>query len=169
MFDANGTCYYVMENIQGQTLFDLMTTMHATGQSMEPARATDLLFRLLDILHYLHAMGVYHCDIKPGNIFIQPDGTPKLIDFGAVRTKTLQHQGLVQITPGYTPPGILPRTPERNRPLVRHVRAGRHVLRIAYGPGSPPGGPAFRGGPQPEGDQLRGPAEDIPHELPFRD
>ncbi|HRN24898.1 MAG TPA: hypothetical protein PK077_11175, partial [Akkermansia muciniphila] len=26
MFDANGTCYYVMENIQGQTLFDLMTT-----------------------------------------------------------------------------------------------------------------------------------------------
>ena len=30
--------------------------------------------------------------------------TPKLIDFGAVRTKTLQHQGLVQITPGYTPP-----------------------------------------------------------------
>ncbi len=93
MFDANGTCYYVMENIQGQTLFDLMTTMHATGQTMEPAQATDLLFRLLDILHYLHSMGVYHCDIKPSNIFIQPDGTPKLIDFGAVRTKTLQHQG----------------------------------------------------------------------------
>lgn len=43
MFDANGTCYYVMENIQGQTLFDLMTTMHATGQTMEPAQATDLL------------------------------------------------------------------------------------------------------------------------------
>ena len=97
MFDANGTCYYVMENIQGQTLFDLMTTMHATGQTMEPAQATDLLFRLLDILHYLHSMGVYHCDIKPSNIFIQPDGTPKLIDFGAVRTKTLQHQGLVQV------------------------------------------------------------------------
>ena len=42
MFDANGTCYYVMENIQGQTLFDLMTTMHATGQTMEPAQATDM-------------------------------------------------------------------------------------------------------------------------------
>lgn len=53
-------------------------------------------------------MGVYHCDIKPSNIFIQPDGTPKLIDFGAVRTKTLQHQGLVQITPGYTPPEFYP-------------------------------------------------------------
>ncbi|MFQ7534494.1 MAG: serine/threonine protein kinase, partial [Akkermansia muciniphila] len=167
MFDANGTCYYVMENIQGQTLFDLMTTMHATGQTMEPAQATDLLFRLLDILHYLHSMGVYHCDIKPSNIFIQPDGTPKLIDFGAVRTKTLQHQGLVQITPGYTPPD-LPRTPERNRSLVRYVRTGRHVLRIAHGPGSPSCGPAFRGGPQPESDQLRGPAENLSHELPFR-
>lgn len=108
IFDANGTCYYVMENIQGQTLFDLMTSMHASGQSMDPAQAMDLLFRILDILHYLHSMGVYHCDIKPGNIFIQPDGTPKLIDFGAVRTKTLQHQGLVQITPGYTPPEFYP-------------------------------------------------------------
>ncbi|MCQ5042165.1 hypothetical protein NE654_13925, partial [Akkermansia muciniphila] len=37
MFDANGTCYYVMEKIHGQTLFDLKTTMHATGQTIEPA------------------------------------------------------------------------------------------------------------------------------------
>lgn len=108
MFEANGTFYYVMENIQGQTLFDLMTAMHAAGQSIAPDQAMDLLFRLLDILGYLHSVGVYHCDIKPGNIFIQPDGTPKLIDFGAVRTKTLQHQGLVQITPGYTPPEFYP-------------------------------------------------------------
>ena len=108
MFDANGTSYYVMEKIQRKPLFDLMAAIQPTGPSMQTARATDLLFRLLDILHYLHSMGVYHCDIKPGNIFIQPDGTPKLIDFGAVRTKTLQHQGLVQITPGYTPPEFYP-------------------------------------------------------------
>ena len=77
MFDANGTCYYVMENIQGQTLFDLMTTMHATGQTMEPAQATDLLFRLLDILHYLHSMGVYHCDIKPSWSWVSRKDPPE--------------------------------------------------------------------------------------------
>ena len=131
MFDANGTCYYVMENIQGQTLFDLMTTMHATGQTMEPAQATDLLFRLLDILHYLHSMGVYHCDIKPSNIFIQPDGTPKLIDFGAVRTKTLQHQGLVQITPGYTPPEFYPGRRSELGPWCEMFELGA-TLRITY-------------------------------------
>lgn len=108
MFDTNGTFYYVMENIQGQTLFEVLTAMRAAGQAIAPNQATDILARLLDILAYLHSMGVYHCDIKPGNIFIQPDGTPKLIDFGAVRTKTLQHQGLVQITPGYTPPEFYP-------------------------------------------------------------
>ena len=134
MFDANGTCYYVMENIQGQTLFDLMTTMHATGQTMEPAQATDLLFRLLDILHYLHSMGVYHCDIKPSNIFIQPDGTPKLIDFGAA-PKPSSIRGLSRSRPAI--PRRLTPTPERNRPLVRYVRTGRHVLRIAHGPGPP--------------------------------
>lgn len=30
----------------------------------------------------LHAVGVVHCDVKPGNIFLRPDGPPVLIDLG---------------------------------------------------------------------------------------
>ncbi len=107
-FDANGTTYYVMENIHGQTLHDMKTARAISGQNMTPEQISTLLFNLLDILEYLHSHDVYHCDIKPGNIFVQPGGQPKLIDFGAVRTKTLQHQGLVQVTPGYTPPEFYP-------------------------------------------------------------
>ncbi len=107
-FDANGTTYYVMENIQGQTLHDMKTARAISGQDMTPEQISTLLHNLLDILEYLHSHDVYHCDIKPGNIFVQSGGQPKLIDFGAVRTKTLQHQGLVQVTPGYTPPEFYP-------------------------------------------------------------
>ncbi len=107
-FNANGTTYYVMENIQGQTLHDMKKARSISGQDLSPEQISTLLYRILDVLEYLHGMGIYHCDIKPSNIFIQSDGTPKLIDFGAVRTKTLQHQGLVQVTPGYTPPEFYP-------------------------------------------------------------
>lgn len=108
MFDINGTFYYVMEQIKGNTLYEILTTMHASGLTMPSDQAKKLLLNILDVLTYVHSQGVFHCDIKPGNIFVQPDGTPKLIDFGAVRNKTLQHQGLVQITPGYTPPEFYP-------------------------------------------------------------
>ncbi len=108
MFDVNGTFYYVMEQIKGNTLYEILTTMHASGLTMPSDQAKKLLLSILEVLTYVHSQGVFHCDIKPGNIFVQPDGSPKLIDFGAVRNKTLQHQGLVQITPGYTPPEFYP-------------------------------------------------------------
>ncbi len=108
LFDENGTFYYTMEYIQGKTLYEVMMAMRAKGERMSPEQAEGLLVYVLEILEHLHRQKIYHCDIKPGNIFIMPDGMPKLIDFGAVRSKELQHQGLVQITPGYTPPEFYP-------------------------------------------------------------
>ncbi len=107
-FRANGTVYYVMELIVGQTLHEVMESLKKSGSSFTQGQAEGLLVNMLDILEHLHDHGIYHCDIKPGNIFIMGNGMPKLIDFGAVRTKALQHGGLVQVTPGYTPPEFYP-------------------------------------------------------------
>ena len=108
LFTENGTIYYAMEYIEGKTLHCLMQEMSESGQVLDASQLDGLLMNILDILESLHSQQIYHCDIKPGNIFIMPDGMPKLIDFGAVRSKELQHQGLVQITPGYTPPEFYP-------------------------------------------------------------
>jgi tetratricopeptide (TPR) repeat protein len=43
-----------------------------------------LMRRLCAPLTFLHGSGIVHRDLKPGNVFIRPDGTPVLVDFGLV-------------------------------------------------------------------------------------
>lgn len=40
-----------------------------------------LAARIAGALGYLHAQGICHRDLKPSNILLQPDGTPRLLDF----------------------------------------------------------------------------------------
>jgi TonB family protein len=47
-----------------------------------------LLEPVADAIDYAHRAGVIHRDIKPANIMVQPDGQPKLMDFGVARLET---------------------------------------------------------------------------------
>jgi tetratricopeptide (TPR) repeat protein len=38
--------------------------------------------RLCSTLAFLHGEGIVHRDLKPENVFVRPDGTPVLVDFG---------------------------------------------------------------------------------------
>lgn len=54
----------------------------------------------------IHAIGVVHRDLKPGNIILAPDG-PRVIDFGIAQlaeATALTHTGLRVGTPGYLSP-----------------------------------------------------------------
>lgn len=76
-FEANGTCYYVMEHLGDTTLKDYVSTKGP----LDEAEAVSLFVRITAAVGSLHAQNRLHLDIKPSNIMM-PNGTPKLIDFG---------------------------------------------------------------------------------------
>jgi serine/threonine protein kinase len=42
----------------------------------------DILLQVCSGLQYAHKQGIIHQDINPANIFVQPDGQVKIVDFG---------------------------------------------------------------------------------------
>jgi serine/threonine protein kinase len=59
-------------------------------------------------LDALHQVGLVHRDLKPGNVMLGPDGSPRLIDYGMLRPteagRTLTATGAVVGTPAYMAP-----------------------------------------------------------------
>jgi len=49
-----------------------------------------IIISVASALGYAHEKGILHRDVKPSNILIDADGTPKLVDFGLARAETQQ-------------------------------------------------------------------------------
>ncbi len=77
--DAEGTLI-VMEYVPGRTLSEL-----ADGKPVAPEQAVPILRGVAEALDHVHAEGVVHRDIKPGNVLVRDDGTVKLADLGIAR------------------------------------------------------------------------------------
>ena len=75
------TYFMVMELIHGRTLRDVR---RSEGMLL-PRRAAEIAAETAAALTVAHQAGVYHRDIKPGNIMLTPDGTVKVTDFGIAR------------------------------------------------------------------------------------
>jgi len=77
----SGTYFMVMELIQGRTLRQIVKTEGA----LMPRRAAEIASETAAALSIAHQHGVYHRDVKPGNIMITQDGVVKVTDFGIAR------------------------------------------------------------------------------------
>ncbi len=102
-FEANGTAYFVMPFVEGTTFDEVIREREALNRSFTEEELIALLHKVLDALAYLHDRGIYHRDIKPGNILITKIGTPVLIDFGAARQRLSERSLTVIESPGFTP------------------------------------------------------------------
>lgn len=75
---------------------------------LPPRVAAELLEKVARAVHFAHEQGVLHRDLKPGNILLTQDGTPKVADFGlawrADHDETLTHTGMILGTPNYMAP-----------------------------------------------------------------
>ena len=101
---ADGRSYFVMEWLQGETLYDRMWQRRPTLDE-----ALDILDQVCDALESAHEKGVIHRDLKPANVFLTPvrgrRDLVKLLDFGVA--KLLEP---LDATDGKSPQPLAPQT-----------------------------------------------------------
>lgn len=86
----DGTYYIVMEFVRGS---DLKTGIKQRG-FIHPRKVAEIGAQVCQALSVAHNLDIIHCDIKPQNIMVQPDGNVKVMDFGIARAKnSLKDQG----------------------------------------------------------------------------
>ena len=73
-----GRPYIANEYVKGQTMKDMLDFR----TSIPIAEAVGYMLQLTSALFYAHQHNIIHRDIKPQNIYVMPDGTIKLGDFG---------------------------------------------------------------------------------------
>jgi len=80
--DNEGDQYYlVMEYVEG---LDLKRLVEAEGP-LDCASAVDYVRQAADGLAHAHARKMVHCDIKPSNLIVNPQGVVKILDMGLAR------------------------------------------------------------------------------------
>ena len=98
-----GLSFIVLEYVDGLDILE-----YATRHQLSREARLRLFLRVCQAVQFAHQNLVVHRDLKPGNILIARDGTPKLLDFGisklldpdALQTAT----ALQALTPQYASP-----------------------------------------------------------------
>ncbi len=100
--EDGGRPFLVMERLEGHPLDHHLKVGNAPGIDQKLA----LIRQILDGLQAAHDAGVVHRDIKPSNLFVQSDGTVKILDFGLARLQasTLTANGQIVGTPDFMSP-----------------------------------------------------------------
>jgi serine/threonine-protein kinase len=94
--EDNGIPYIVMELVEGDPLEKLI----ASEERLPLVECLRIMADVCSALGYAHRQNVIHRDVKPANIFVQPDGRVKLLDFGIARLEERKDQGLNLTRPG---------------------------------------------------------------------
>jgi tetratricopeptide (TPR) repeat protein len=100
----NGLPYFVMEYIDGPWL-----TAFAADRRMPVDDRVRTFLDVCSAVDYAHRNFIIHRDLKPGNILVDPDGVPKLVDFGICK---LLRAGAIAATDS----AVAPMTPDYASP-----------------------------------------------------
>lgn len=97
----DGRPYLVMEYVDGVPLHEFCE------QEADLDARLELFVGVCDAVSYAHRNLVLHLDLKPHNVLVTPDGTPKLLDFGIAKLLHGGHEelhGPRPLTPEYASP-----------------------------------------------------------------
>lgn len=101
--EDGGSQYIVMEYVSGPTLKEVIQQRGC----LEPIEAVRIAKEIASALESAHRNNLVHCDIKPHNILVMPDGHIKVTDFGiarAVSASTMTYSGSVMGSVHYFSP-----------------------------------------------------------------
>jgi eukaryotic-like serine/threonine-protein kinase len=82
-----GRTFMAMEYVQGT---DLKTLLRRRG-TLPIEESVGLVIQVCAGVGYAHRAGLIHCDLKPQNILVTPDGRAKITDFGIARALVTVH------------------------------------------------------------------------------
>jgi hypothetical protein len=125
--------FLVMEFVNGGTL----KAHTRPGSLLAIPRVADIVFKVCHALEYANTQGLLHRDIKPDNILLAEDGTPKVSDFGAAY---LTNADTTQVIGVGTLPFMPPEHFEGAEPNVQHDIYATGVMAYLLLTGSYPHG-----------------------------
>jgi len=95
--------FYTMEFLASGTLLDQRAQLRGN-----PASAAEIIEKIAWAVHHAHEQGIYHRDLKPGNVLMKDDGEPIVTDFGLAKLREadvqLTRTGAALGTPAYMSP-----------------------------------------------------------------
>lgn len=94
--------FIAMEYVEGRSLGRVL----GGGLRFGDEDILSIMGQLLEALDHAHANGVWHRDIKPGNLILANDGRLKIADFGIARIESMALTQVTSVvgTPGYMAP-----------------------------------------------------------------
>ena len=107
-FDVEDEAFYmVMEFVPGESLAQRLSNLQIQGKLFPLPEIVQLFQAITEAVAYAHDRGVIHCDLKPSNVLLTPEGQPVLADFGIskiINAERLTATNDVLGTPHYMAP-----------------------------------------------------------------
>jgi serine/threonine-protein kinase len=117
---ADGTPFIAMELVHGLPITDYLDR-----NGLDLRQRLRLFRQVCDALQTAHQRGIVHRDIKPGNVLVDADGQPRIIDFGIAKVLDGESVGL-----------SLPKTGTRMQMFTPEYASPEQVCGLAVGPSS---------------------------------
>jgi serine/threonine-protein kinase len=115
VYGEDGTLFLIMELLRGADLEAVLDAAAEQGRKLGLPDLEPLFEPLVSTLETAHAAGILHRDLKPRNIFVQTDGSVRLLDFGFakfLRMRSVTLAGHVAGSPSYIAPECWKETTE---------------------------------------------------------
>ena len=112
---AEGLPYFAMEYVEGQTIVE-----DREARRLDTTARLQLFRRICAAVQYAHQNLIIHRDIKPHNVLVTADRTPKLLDFGIAKLLNPELGGQTLAPTAAGPPLMTPEyaSPEQVKGLA---------------------------------------------------